>query len=67
MSSHKKIAKLHAEIESMQKITQDTLGLVQIHTTMITSLHETSATLATRIDRIERQLPVTGNKDLMYQ
>jgi len=63
----KKIAKLQGEIESMQKITQDTLGLVQIHTTMITSLHETSATLATRIDRIERQLPVTGNKDLMYQ
>ena len=70
MGSRKKIAKLQAEIDNMHKITLDVVGLMSKQTEVITNLRETSTTLTTRIDVIEKQIPTlpAGNvRDLMYQ
>jgi len=70
MGSHKKIAKLQVEIDNMHKITLDVVGLMAKQTEVITNLRETSTTLTTRIDVIEKQIPTlpAGNvRDLMYQ
>ena len=69
MGSHKKIAKLQVEIDNMHKITLDVVGLMAKQTEVITSLRETSTTLTTRIDVIEKQIPVmaSNHQDLMYQ